>query len=637
MSDYAVMPKSHWQDILNSVRAKTGKDGLLVSGDVAGEINGISGGYGDIPTYHYAEAGRVIDNIRTFKAAHPNSLIFGAISDIHVLNNDATYEERSKRAIKNAAFALETVGAMSGCDFIANLGDNCWENGIDTDNAVIGARCAMNALVPANERLKSYSLVGNHDTSNSTQKIYDIISCNNSFQNYGMTQIRGFGYDDYADKKVRVICLNTADYMNSKGGCGMSYEQKDFLLRALDLSAKSDCAAWQILLLSHIPLDWNGGDYNFYADLQTILNAYEDGTDAIVDGYNYYALNEDPSRYETYNVTKSSNPNADFCLYYNYSGKNAAKIIANIHGHIHTNKVSKIANTDIARVATANTNPDLNKSESYPTYGDYSISSAEAAKIVKVAGTARDTSATFYCIDLAEQIIYAYGYGADIDRVISYAKEAVIYSVAYSLTNATSSNTSASAVEGSGYTTTLTKTDASWVWESVTVTMGGTNITNTAFNSTTGVITIAEVIGDITITAKAKAPYTNMIDTAGTVDNVRLRSGGNTAESTGFVSGYFPCKVNDVIRVYFPNGDRTKIPTNGIYASCYSDTSGTQTGGYVTGQAQITNEFTHGYKFTIPSGVTATKYAIVAGAPNGAYAGWVVTINEKIPQAPELD
>lgn len=455
-----------------------------------------SGGYVDIPTYHYVESGRLVDLIRAFKATHSNSLIFGAVSDIHVLNADTDNEKvsRSKTAIKHAAFALEMVGAMAECDFIANLGDNCWENGIDTDNALVGARHSMTALKPAFDRLVRFALVGNHDTSNSTQKVYDLIGTYNEFDNYGTTQIRGFGYKDYTDKKVRVIVLNTCDYWDIKGGCGMSYEQKDFLLRALDLSAKSDCAEWQILLLSHIPLDWNGGDYNFYSDLQTILNAYEDGTTASITVNSSYARGETPSGYATYS---SGN------LVYNYSGKNAAKVIANIHGHIHTNKVSKIANTNIARVATVNANPDLNKSESYTNYGDYSITTTEAAKIAKVIGTAKDTAATFYCIDLDEQTIYAYGYGADIDRTIIY-KNAVKYSVTYNLTDVISSNTAGEVVEGNSFTVTLS-VGADYALDTVTVTMGGVNITSTAYAN--GVINIAEVTGNIVITATAKDAY----------------------------------------------------------------------------------------------------------------------------------
>lgn len=491
---FAVMPLSDWQNILESVKAKTGKSSALVSGNVSGEIDSIAGGYGDIPTHHYTESGRVVNNINAFRTLHPNNLIFGAVSDIHVYNGNSTYEEKSKTSIKHAAFALEMVGAMAECDFVANLGDNCWENGIDTDNALMGAKYSINVLKPAFERLVSFNLVGNHDKSDFTEAQYNLIGVHNDFEVFSTTTIRGFGYKDYTSKKVRVIVLNTCDYLNASGGCALSYEQKDFLLRALDLSAKTNAAEWQILLLSHIPLDWNGGDYNFYTDLQTILNAYENGTTASITVNPSYALNETPSNYATYSSGK---------LVYNYNGKNAAKIIANIHGHVHTNKVSKVANTNIARVATANANPDLNKAESYPDYGDYSITSTEAAKIVKVSGTAKDTSATFYCIDLDEQIIYAYGYGADLDRTIIY-KDANVYNVSYALTLCTVSNSAAVAVEGSSYTTTISTTDADGVIKSVKVTMGGADITSSCYSN--GIISIAKVTGDIVITAVAEVP-----------------------------------------------------------------------------------------------------------------------------------
>lgn len=610
--------------IADAIRAKVCKSEKFTLDAMAAEISNISVGYGDIPTYHFAESGRLIDTIRDFKTVHPNSLMFGAVSDIHILNGNVTYEN----SIKHAAFALEMVGAMAECDFIANLGDNCWENGIDTDNALLGAKYSINALKPAFERLVSFNLVGNHDKSDHTEAQYNLIGIHNDFDVTSTTAIRGFGYKEFADKKVRVIVLNTCDYLNASGGCALSYEQKDFLMRSLDLSAKSDAASWQILLLSHIPLDWNGGDYNFYADLQAILNAYENGTTASITVNSSYALNETPSRYATYSGGK---------LVYNYSGKNVAKIIANIHGHVHTNKVSKIKNTNIARVATANANPDLNKTESYPNYGDYSITSAEAAKIVKVSGTAKDTSATFYCIDLAEQTIYAYGYGADIDRTVIY-KSANVYSVAYSLTDATSSNKANSIVEGKSYITTISAATVGWSMESVVVTMGGVDVTGTVYHAATGEIRIEEVTGDIVIIAKAKAPYTNVIDTVGTVDNVRLRSGGATAGAAGFASNYFPAKGGDIIRVYFPNGNRASIPSNGVYCCTYSDTSGTLVTSYdgSSSSSVLKNVTDKGYKIHIPTSVNC-YYARVAGGPNGAYDGWIVTVNETIPQAPKLD
>ena len=521
---------------------ENGQTATILCKDRSMEANVIVSAEADtpIPTYHYVESGRVANEIAAFKEAHPNRLMFGVVSDVHVYNDDPTYEEPSKESSVYSSFALETVGAMTGCDFIVNLGDNCWQNGIDTEQAYLGAEYAIRALVPAFERLSRYNLVGNHDKSDDTKKQYDLIGSWNVFTAYASTRIRGFGYTDYTDKNVRVIVLNTCDYLNASGGCAMSYEQKDFLMRALDLSDKSNAAAWQIILLSHIPLDWNGGDYNFYPDLQAIFKAYESGTTAAITVNTAYALNENPSTYPTYSNGQ---------LVYDYSGKNVAKIIANIHGHVHTNKVGKIVNTKIARVATANTNPNLNKVESYPAYGDYSITQADADKIVKVLGTAKDTSATFYCIDLDTQIIYSIGYGADINREIIY------------------------------------KT----------------------------------------------ATYTNVIDTAGTVDNARLRSSGAAVDGAGFVSGYFAVNPGDVIRVLFPNGNRESIPSNGAYCFLYSDDTGTVVASYdaTSSSAIVQNMTATGYEIHIPAEITCS-FARVAGGAAGQYAGWIVTVNQEI-------
>lgn len=381
-------------------------DGFVPAGAALSLIGTVGGE--KIPTYHYAEAARVAENILAFKRTHANSLIFGAVSDSHVAHDNESYEANTKASIRHAAFALETVGAMVGCDFIVNLGDNCWENGIDTDTAYAGAKYAVDSLKDAFARLTAYSIPGNHDKSDDTQKLFALVGAVNEFDEYGATQIRGYGYKDYTDKKVRVICLNSVDYLYASGGYAMSYEQKDFLMRSLDLSGKADVAEWQILILSHIPVDFNYGDYNTYADLQTILSAYVNGTTASVKVNSSYSLNEDPTQYATYDAG---------VLFYDYSvGNNEAKIIANIHGHVHTDAYGMMAN-GILRMATPNACFYLGKTESYPNYGDYSIDTA----ISRTEGTATDACAVFYCIDLTEQSITAFAYGAGSDRAASYA------------------------------------------------------------------------------------------------------------------------------------------------------------------------------------------------------------------------
>lgn len=74
------------------------------------------------------------------------------------------------------------------------------------------------------------------------------------------------------------------------------------------------------------------------------------------------------------------------------------------------------------------------------------------------------------------------------------------YSVTRNLTGVNSSNSTNSVTEGGSYTTTLSLASG-YQNMSVTVTMGGTNITSSALNG--NVITIASVTGNVVITATA--------------------------------------------------------------------------------------------------------------------------------------
>ena len=82
------------------------------------------------------------------------------------------------------------------------------------------------------------------------------------------------------------------------------------------------------------------------------------------------------------------------------------------------------------------------------------------------------------------------------------------YNVTNSLTGVTTDNSATSAVLNSSYTAVLTPTNSGYSM-SVTVTMSGTDITSSAYNSSTKTVGIADVIGDIVITATASAPSDN--------------------------------------------------------------------------------------------------------------------------------
>lgn len=76
------------------------------------------------------------------------------------------------------------------------------------------------------------------------------------------------------------------------------------------------------------------------------------------------------------------------------------------------------------------------------------------------------------------------------------------YTVTNNLTNVTTSNSATSVDENSAYSATLTA-DTGYTLDTVTVTMGGEDITSTVYSD--GVITIASVTGNISITCTATA------------------------------------------------------------------------------------------------------------------------------------
>lgn len=127
---------------------------------------------------------------------------------------------------------------------------------------------------------------------------------------------------------------------------------------------------------------------------------------------------------------------------------------------------------------------------------------------------------------------YSAGSGAiNIDRITgavsitaSATVPSVLYSITRNLTNCASSNTANTIAEGAAYTTTLSPTGTFKKLGTITVTMGGTDISASAVSGST--ITIASVTGNIVITCAAV--ITNIIDTVGISADTRLSTGSGT-------------------------------------------------------------------------------------------------------------
>lgn len=105
------------------------------------------------------------------------------------------------------------------------------------------------------------------------------------------------------------------------------------------------------------------------------------------------------------------------------------------------------------------------------------------------------------------------------------------YTVTNSLNHCITNNNATSVDERSSYTATISAM-VGYTLSSVTVTMGGVDITSTAYSN--GVVSIASVTGNIVITATAtsSASYTNLVDTYG-YTNDKYISAGNLSTNVG--------------------------------------------------------------------------------------------------------
>lgn len=391
-------------EIADAIRMKTDTADPMAPGQMADLI--LQTGFSNIPAHHAAAAMTMADKIAQIRDSGASVLVFGVITDSHV-NVGTDYEPLTRTSARHGAYALETVSRWAGCDFLANLGDNCWGTCIDAAEDAAAARYLAGCISGAMANTSGYWLVGEHDWSADPEKIYTLNGIRNNFDVSAATASRGYGYTDHAAQKVRVIALNTSDCNGIGGGFGLSYEQKDFLIRALDLSGKSDADQWQILILSHFPLDEpDAGVYDTRADVQAILKAYRNGLYLLISVNSAYAAaeNEDPSTYATYKNGR---------LAYNYAGKNSASIIACFHGHVHNTCYGTMADCGVLRVASPNSCFYLENTSSASLYGT-------STSYPKTAGTEADTAVTFYAVDLTNRVIHAFTYGAGPDRVITW-------------------------------------------------------------------------------------------------------------------------------------------------------------------------------------------------------------------------
>ncbi len=190
---------------------------------------------------------------------------------------------------------------------------------------------------------------------------------------------------------------------------------------------------------------------------------------------------------------------------------------------------------------------------------------------LRTTGAVTENVLDIFAIDTAAKQIYITRIGAGQDRAVSYGDAQTVYTVTANLSNVTLTGGASTVTEGGAYSATVAA-NAGCTLDSVTVTMGGADITATAYSN--GTITIPAVTGNVVITASATVIPVAVTNYAhGYAHNTRLNSSGTTTAQSGTeTTDFIPIsQAGDTVRLYNAGCTTTKNATNynGQYIAFY--------------------------------------------------------------------
>ena len=622
--------ESSIRDIAHAIRKKNGTTTKYKVAEMGAAVTALPNEdtitHADIPSYVKAEALAVAEKVKAVMEA--DSIVFLAISDLHHTGPQVdSWQTNINAGNLHACQALKVLSySLPQIDFACMLGDVTFGNAKTTTELMQQQFDQINGwLGEAWKNIPQLRTVGNHDTGEYSTLVGAQFLKNNIWKYnegavYGSEEY-GYCYRDFAEKKLRVICLNTCEGETVSGEnaayCCSPEQLLWFAQTLYAVGSKADAAQWGIIVLGHYPLDL-GGAY----PTGNIVKAYVAGKSTVQNG-----------------VTV------------NFNGHNSAKFIANVHGHNHCfqfGKLHSVANGqgtefDAWRMCTPNACFYRNNSGVVTMNG---ISFGDPAPHDKTAGTGKDTAFNVNVINSSEQVLYSFCYGAGIDRTIGYAAT-VYHSITNTLTNVTTSNDAVAAEDGTAYSATITAADG-YTMSSVTIAMGGTDITSTAYNSDTGVVSIAAVTGDVVITAKATkvVSYHNLVpkavDSSGAsapyTDGLMLSSSGTTSEDNHFTTTGFIPFDGAAVHIYRIGGEGITWNEYGARLAWYNADFTLK--GSVLSYNQLDKSIYYPTKIDDPNAAAAFSTDANVAPPHGAAyfrvsakgsgANLVVTLDEKI-------
>lgn len=481
------------------------------------------------PNYVTPEVMDMVQRVRAVRKS--GSIVFVALSDSHYCAEQSEIQNAAETnaSTVQANQAAKVLSYLVQPDFVAHLGDvSCGHSSTTPDMLKEQIEGFIGYFREAKSDLPVFICIGNHDTGiyyHEAQKdgqvhtltgeyLYNAFTKHSESEDTltGGEENGGYCYRDFADKKLRVIMLNTSEKLVGAQSDSTTYgAQRVWLANALlDLNTKDDAVAWSFIILAHYP-----ADYGATMPLSELLKAYVSGG--------------------SITITDSSDGTNTTV---NFSGKNGAKMVAQFHGHVHNFLASKLYSSESGSPVQYDAwrmcipNGQFNRENYYGEVGG--INFAEAETYHKIANTADGTSFVVNVINPDEQKIYSFCYGAGYDRAIGYGAT-VYHAITSKLTNVTSSNTDKSVEDGAAYTATLTP-DAGYNFKEVVVTMGGKDITETAYKN--GVVTIAKVTGGVVITAKAQQTpnFTNLVPLSVDKDGSDFNVDGDGYDNDVYIS-----------------------------------------------------------------------------------------------------
>lgn len=230
-------------------------------------------------------------------------------------------------------------------------------------------------------------------------------------------------------------------------------------------------------------------------------------------------------------------------------------------------KLTQISPEDIASAVSAymESNPinvpknlsDLKEDAEHRTVTD-----AEKQSWNNTSGTGLPDTAKKLLIAILKNAVYTVNQKTNIEALENALSAqntpTDAWSIVQNLTYVTSTNTAFNVKKGESYTTTIVP-NKNYTINSVTVVMGGVDITNTAYND--GVITINSVTGNVTITAIAKKNSGALLPSDGLLANFDFRNKEMTSYNLSGWGNVYKC--DDETGNYFTFGGSAKTASQG--------------------------------------------------------------------------